>query len=71
MANTRVLFKLTKNLMNSLKNKGKFHGKCYNCGRRFKVGDYVLSKATATKGRNCRRKWYCLDCVKKLKIWVK
>jgi len=64
----RVFFKLTKTLMNSLKNKGKFHGRCYNCGRKFKVGD--LSKATV-RGRDCRRKWYCLNCVRKLNIWVK
>jgi hypothetical protein len=65
------VFKLTERLVHHLKIMGKYQPKCFNCGKEFKVGDYVLSKVAISGCRNSTRKWYCLDCAKKLNIWVK
>ena len=67
---SRIVFRLTKPLVSSLKRKGQFKGKCCNCGRKFRVGDSVLSKIARNNGRGSR-KWYCLDCASKLNIWLK
>jgi len=64
------LFRLTKSLIQGLKRKGQFKGKCFNCGRKLGIDDFVLSKASITRG-HYSRKWYCLGCASKLNIWVK
>jgi len=62
---TKIIFKLTETLARKLKAKGKYHGACYNCGKPFQIGDLVVSKYS---GNNQRRKWYCVNCARKLKI---
>jgi len=71
MARNRTMFKLTKALIRSLKGRGRYQERCSWCGKSFKPGDIVLSKASRSggSGGSCRR-WYCLNCARKLNIWV-
>jgi len=67
---SRTIFKLTRKLVKRLKKKGQFKEKCCSCGRKFKIGDSVLSKISQSNN-HYSRKWYCLGCADKLNIWVK
>jgi hypothetical protein len=65
MTQSKITFKLTEELAHKLKGKGQYKDKCYNCGKTFQIGDYIVSKiASCHHGR----KWYCINCAKELKI---
>jgi hypothetical protein len=69
MGKINRVFRLTEILAKRLKSRGCYKEKCSNCGKPFKVGDYVMSKLAKTyKTHSANRKWYCYNCAKKLNI---
>ena len=66
----RKLVALTRKLLSILRAKGLLgrYSKCCSCGKELSEGDVVLSVASYRRGRS-KKRWYCLNCAKRLGVW--